>query len=344
MKRYEQLSLEERYQIYVGKKSGWSQAAIARFMARDPSTISREVRRNQYPHDVLGQGAHYRPQHAQTMALQRRIDKGRTARLIQGELKTLVEKKLCLGWSPEQITGRLWDELRISVSHETVYQHVLRDTHENNGPLRYCLRFGGYQQHRFKKSKVGQRTRERKNWLDDRPAAANDRSELGHWERDCIVGKRDGAVLLTMVDRRSRLIMVRHVERLDAKHVATATVDALKTQPGAKTLTNDNGAEFGRDEALQKRINLPIYFCDPSSPWQRGSVENVNGLIRQYVAKGSSLDNLDSRVPRALEETLNFRPRKTLGYRTPYEVHFNQRVNLMSGPLLRLGLEFSSSV
>jgi IS30 family transposase len=135
--------------------------------------------------------------------------------------------------------------------------------------------------------------------------------------------------------------MVRHVQRLETAFVGAATAEALQTQPNAKTLTNDNGTEFGRDEELQKRIKLPIYFCDPSSPWQRGSVENANGLIRQYVEKGRNLDNLPAWVPRALEETLNFRPKKTLGYRTPHEVHFNQRVNLMSGPLLRLGLEFS---
>jgi transposase, IS30 family len=342
MKRYGQLTLEERYQIYTGIKAGWSQASIARFIGRAPSTISRELRRNKYPHQITAQAEHYRPTYAHQMAQRRRDDKGRASRSIKGKLQSLVEQKLFLGWSPEQISGRLWDEQQVRISHETIYQHVLRDTHENNGPLRYCLRFAGYKQHRFKKSSVGAKTRERKNWIDDRPAAANDRAELGHWERDCIVGKHGAGALLTMVDRKSRYLLVRYVEHLDTKHVADATANALAGQRATKTLTNDNGQEFARDEALATRLQLPIYFCEPGSPWQRGSVENANGLIRQYVAKGRDIDQIPPWTPRALEETLNFRPRKTLGYRTPHEVHFKQRVNLMSGPLLRLGLEFSA--
>lgn len=340
MKTYVQLSLEERYQIYTGRKSGWSQAAIAKFIGRDAATVSRELKRNQY--SPLESDC-YRPAHAHDLTKKRRIEKGRLSRKLQGNLKKLVEGKLFLGWSPEQISGRLWTEQRIRISHETIYQHVLRDTHEHRGPLRYCLRFAGYKQHRFKKSKMAERTRERKNWLDDRPAVANERTELGHWERDCILGKRDGGALLTMVDRKSRYVMVRHVKRLDTDCVAAATADALSMQANIKTLTNDNGREFARDASLQQRLNVPIYFCDPGSPWQRGSIENVNGLIRQYVSKGSDVDKLEPWEPRALEETLNFRPRKTLGFRTPHEVHFNQSVSLMSGPLLRLGLEFSSS-
>jgi transposase, IS30 family len=341
MKRYRQLTLEERYQIFIGIKTGWSQASIARFIGRDAATVSRELRRNKYPHEVCGVPDHYRPAYAHEMAHRRRIEKGRALRCITGTLQSLVEQKLYLGWSPEQISGRLWDEQQVRISHETIYQHVLRDTHENNGPLRYCLRFAGYKQHRFKKSSVGAKTRERKNWIDDRPAAANNRTELGHWERDCIVGKHGAGALLTMVDRKSRYLLVRYVEHLDTKHVADATANALAGQRATKTLTNDNGKEFARDEALATRLQLPIYFCEPGSPWQRGSVENANGLVRQYVAKGRDIDQVPPWTPRALEETLNFRPRKTLGYRTPHEVHFNQRVNLMSGPLLRLGLEFS---
>jgi IS30 family transposase len=342
MKTYVQLTLEERYQIYTGRKTGWSQAAIAKFIGRDPATVSRELKRNRYPHTVCGQQHLYRPAYAHEMAAGRRAAKGRAERKIQGPLQSLVERKLFLGWSPEQISGRLLHELDVGLSAETIYQHVIRDTHEQRGPLRYCLRFGGYKQHRCTKSVVGQRTRERKNWLDTRPAAANERSELGHWERDCVLGKRaDGAALLTMVDRKSRYLLVRHVEHLDSTHVAKATEHALANQRYARTLTNDNGHEFARDAALQQRLQLPIYFCDPSSPWQRGSIENANGLIRQYVRKGARLDDLEPWMPRALEDTLNFRPRKTLGFRTPHEVHFDQSVNLMSGPLLRLGLEFS---
>src|SRR5688500_4685505 len=177
MKRYEQLTLEERYQISALLRLHWSRRRIARHMDRCPSTISRELRRNCVEFEKRNtKSGHYekvqeyRPSSAQKLASKRRVDKGCGDRKIQGELQQLVEQKLFLGWSPEQISGRLRDELCIRISHETIYQHVLRDTHEKRGPLRYCLRFGGYKQHRFKKSKMAERTRARKNWIDQRPA------------------------------------------------------------------------------------------------------------------------------------------------------------------------------
>jgi len=255
----------------------------------------------------------------------------------------LVEQKLRLSWSPEQISGRLRLELRVKLSHETIYQHVLRDTREH-GFLRYCLRFGGYKHHRFKKSKHAERTRLRKNWLDQRPAAANKRRELGHWERDCVLGTRGTSALLTIVDRRSRYTRIRHVRKLNTDEVAKGTIAALRPHRAlTKTITNDNGVEFQRDETLQRKLGIPIYFTEPSSPWQRGSIENLNGLVRQYIPKRTNLDSLAPWITTALEDTLNFRPRKTLGFRTPHEIHYGERVRLTSEQLMRFGLEFSSS-
>jgi transposase, IS30 family len=281
---------------------------------------------------------------AQQKATERRKDKARRQRRIRGELQTLVEQKLRLAWSPEQISGRLWLERGIRVSHETIYQHVIRDSFEQRGMLRYCLRFGGYKQHRLRKSKQGANSYKRKHHIDQRPAAANERLELGHWERDCVVGQPGGAALLTLVDRKSRFSRIRRIARLNSDHVADATVDALlEHRRVTKSVTNDNGQEFGRDEALQQRLGVPVYFCDPSSPWQRGSIENLNGLIRQFVRKHSSIDSLHSRFPKLLEDALNHRPRKTLGYRTPHELLFNKETVLMRGPMMRLGLEFTVS-
>jgi len=181
---HRQLTLEERYHIEVCFTEGLSQAEIARRLKRSASTISRELRRNEDPVTKR-----YAAARAQKQASQRRVDKGERSRKIQGALQVLIEQKLKLSWSPEQISGRLQLEAGVSISHETIYQHVLRDT-EHRGWLRYCLRFGGYKHHRFKKSRMAARTHGRKRWLEQRPVEANERSEIGHWERDCIVGTK----------------------------------------------------------------------------------------------------------------------------------------------------------
>jgi transposase, IS30 family len=334
---YKQLTLDERYQIQALLRMETSRAEIARRLGRHRSTITREIQRNSDPGLVVP----YRAPGAARRAQRRRITKGALARKIRGPLRKLIEQKLRLSWSPEQISGRLWLEKGIRISHETIYQHVLRDA-KTLGFLRYCLRFTGTKQHRLRKSRRGERTRMRKNWIAQRPAAANQRTELGHWERDCLLGKRGGSALLTLVDRRSRLTLVRHVPTVNERRVATATRLALRPHRKlTKTLTNDNGVEFQRDQTLQQQLGIPIYFTEPSSPWQRGSIENTNGLIRQYVKKNTSLDRSPPWLAAALEETLNFRPRKILGFRTPHEIFFGCRVRLTREPLMRLGLEFN---
>lgn len=341
--KYQQLTLDERYQIGALLKQGKSYAEIARQLGRHPTTIGREVKRNANDWDMSSML--YLPSRAAQQSKRRREETAAQRRKIQGELQLLVEQKLKLSWSPEHIAGRLWLECGIRISHETIYQHVLRDTHEHKGMLRYCLRFGGYRQgySRFKKSRCAEKTRNRKNGIAARPTAANERTELGHWERDCVLGKRGGAALVTFIDRRSRFVKLRHVARVDTEHVAAATTDALKGEP-TKSITNDNGVEFQRDAELQLALRTKIYFCDPASPWQRGTVENANGLIRQYARKGTSFENMNSEYPRQIEETLNHRPRKILGYRTPHEVFFDEELALMTDPkLLRFGLEFSAS-
>ncbi|MBK9071159.1 MAG: IS30 family transposase [Myxococcales bacterium] len=333
------LTLDERYQIQAMAKNRESQAAIARALGRSPSTISRELQRNVIP----AEPRQYLARRAAQMTQRRRVAKGAASRKIQGELAQLVEQKLRLGWSPEQIAGRLASELAVQVSHETIYQHVLRDNalpYAESKRLRYCLRWHGYKHHRFRKSRMSERTRARKNWIKDRPQAANKRTETGHWERDLLLGKRGHSALLTIIDRKSRYLLVEHVLRVGSAEVAEATVKALRPHQGVtKTMTNDNGAEFQRDAKLQTKLGIPIFFTEPAAPWQRGSIENANGLIRQYLPKGADLDQIQRYMPEALEHALNFRPRKILDYRVPHEVFFNQELNLMTGDLMRFGIE-----
>ena len=335
MRSYEQLSLDERYQIQTLLKQRTRTIDIARALGRSPSTISREIQRN----TVVDATHPYLAARAHKLTHGRRVEKGAAQRKIQGELQEIVESKLRLSWSPEQIAARLRAETNTKLTAETIYQHILRDS-KALGFYRYTLRYGGYKHHRFKKSKHAERTKARRNSVHDRPASANDRTELGHWERDTLLGKRGEAALLTLVDRKSRYVRIEYLPKLNAEAAAAGTIQALKGLP-LRSMTNDNGVEFQRDEEFQKKLGVKVYFCDPSSPWQRGSVENVNGLARQYVAKGQSLADLTPIAPLAVENTLNFRPRKVLGYKTPYEVMFNKTINLIGDSSMHFGLEFS---
>ena len=337
MRTYKQLSLDERYQIQTRVALGENAPSIAVALLRSPSTIYREIERNSKPSATFP----YLAARAQASTRERRVRKGEGQRKIQGELRQVVEDKLRLGWSPDEISRRLNKEKRIRLSHETIYQHVIRDS-KRLGFYRYCLRHGGYTHSRFKKSRVAEKTRSRKNWIHDRPVAANDRSEVGHWERDTIVGRRGGSALLTLVERVSRYTKVVHVASLESEVVSQATVQALAGLP-LRSITNDNGREFCNEQSLQAKLGIKIYYCDPSSPWQRGTVENTNGLIRQYLKKGTDLDALSRVGPRALEDSLNHRPRKVLGYRTPHEVLFNQNHQLIGNDAMHFGLEFSWS-
>jgi IS30 family transposase len=333
--RYRQLTPKERYQIQTMLGLRYSPRFIALHLCRHKSTIWREIRRNRAK-------IYYCAERAARLTHQRRLEKGRRSRKIRGWLKRLVETKLRLSWSPEQISGRLRVERRIRISHETIYQHVIRDA-KAKGTLRYCLRFGGYKHHRCKKSKVGELSRRRRKWIDQRPAEANLRSENGHWERDLVEGKRGSAALLTIVDRRSRFTRLRWIERSSSEVVAAQTASALAPYALVnKTVTNDNGHEFQQPKALETKLGVDVFFTEPSSPWQRGTVENTNGLVRQYFPKRTNLETYPRWAPRAIEETLNHRPRKTLRYRTPYEIFFGRKLSLLSGRLLHFGLEFTS--
>jgi IS30 family transposase len=334
MTTYRQLTLDERYQIQELVKLKYGPTEIARLMARHPSTISRELKRNSDSRCVHP----YVANRAMRFAHQRRIAKGKSERKIQGELQYVVESLLHQGWSPEQISGRVRLERGETLAFETIYQHVLRDA----TGLRKLLRRAGSQHRRFKWLKFPTARERWKKLLEDRPAAANERSELGHWERDLIVsGEGDPTALLTIVDRRSRLTLVRHVPNKECAVVAAATADALAPFGQLnRTITNDNGVEFQRGADLEKRLGVSIYFTAPASPWQRGSVENTNGLIRQFVPKRANLRLIREADTIAIEETLNHRPRKALGFRTPYEAFYGKLTSLVK-PRLHFGLKFS---
>ena len=343
MRTYRQLSLDERYQIQtlVGLKQ--NVASIAASLGRHPSTIYRELLRNSAPIPPCqltdrNPTAKYYALPADRKTRRRRIAKGAGQRKVTGELQELVENKLRLSWSPEQISARMKAELGVTISHETIYQHILRNR-ETLWFYRHCLRRAGGKRHRPKTSRIMAVKRGR---IEDRPAEANERTEIGHWERDCLLGKKGESAFLTLIDRKSRYVRLAHVRNVTSKAIDGATLDALK-DVSVKTMTNDNGVEFQGAYIERNKSAIPVYYCNPHSPWERGSVENVNGLLRQYFAKGYDFDSLPSWAPFAVENTLNFRPRKVLGYKTPHEVFHNTTIQLMKDPAMHFGLEFSVS-
>lgn len=314
MKRYSQLTREQRYQIYVLKKAGLSQSRIAALIEVHKSTISRELRRNR------GQRG-YRPRQAHLLTQTRR--QGKYSSRIAPETWQLVEAKLRLEWSPDQITGWLRLTGRPTVSHERIYQYVLADK-TAGGKLYQHLRC---QKQRKKRYGV----RERRGQLPDRvsiesrPAIVETRSRLGDWELDTIIGKGHQQALVSLTERKARLSLIAKVERKTAAHVSSAIVRLLR--PHAQkvlTLTADNGKEFAEHKDIAKSLETDFYFAHPYASWERGTNENMNGLIRQYFPKHRDLRTVTHEEIQMAMNRLNNRPRKCLGYRTPNEVFFGK--------------------
>jgi IS30 family transposase len=336
MKGYHQLTREQRYQLAAVLANGFQPHVAARTLGLHPSTVSRELARNG---SVVDGRLVYCAKTAQQQTEQRRIDKGAASRKIRGELQALVETKLRLGWSPEQIAGRLKRERNLRLSHETIYRHVIRDALQR-GTLRYALRHGGYGYRRLRKTRYIRLPRSPRRSIVERPAHVEQRRQIGHWERDLVHSKQTGPAILVMAERASRYTLLRWLDRVTLGAVADSTATALA--PFAlSSMTNDNGPEFNGAPELETRLGAPIFFTDPGAPWQRGTVENTAGLIRQYFPKRSAVAQEHRWLALAVQHTLNTRPRKCLGYRTPHEVFFRQPLTLFSRPWLRFGLEIS---
>ncbi len=230
-----------------------------------------------------------------------------------------IEDKIRLGWSAEQISGRLKQE-NISISHETIYQHISKDK-KNGGSLYLHLRCQKKRKKRYGTASHDKRGQiPNKVSIDKRPAIVDEKNRIGDWEGDLIIGKNHKKALLTLTDRKSKLVKIVKIDSKKADVVENAVSAALK---GVRifTLTFDNGKEFTNHENMSKRIEAKIYFAHPYSSYERGLNENTNGLIRQYFKKGSSFENITDQKVKEVENILNNRPRKTLGYCTPMEIY-----------------------
>ncbi len=313
------LSLSEREEIAVGLAAGDSVRVIAGRLGRSASTVSREVTRNSRGR------RYYRAVAAQGQA-QHRARRPKTAKLAgNAVLRAHVQKKLELRWSPEQISVMLEhefpDDAGMRVSHETIYQSIYV---QGRGALRRelaaCLRTGRAVR------KPRRREGERRGripgmvMISERPAEAEDRAVPGHWEGDLILGAAGKSAIGTLVERSSRFVLLLHLpDGHGADQVAEAMTGAMSGLPDAirRSLTWDQGKEMSGHAQVTAGTGLDIYFCDPHSPWQRGSNENTNGLLRQYFPKGTSLAGHSREHLQAVAGELNSRPRKTLGWKTP---------------------------
>lgn len=320
MRGYTQLTLNERYQIHALLKAGHCPSEIAFLLGRHKSTISRELARN------TGHWG-YRPQQAQQRALQRQ--RGKVRPRFAGPHWSIVTALLHADWSPEQIAGRLRYEHDIRVSHTWIYRFI-QANHRTGGLLHRQLR--GRRRFRKRRGSADRRGRLCHTVsIDQRPAIVAQRRRLGDWEADTISGPRHQGHLVTLVERKSGLLRLAVAGRRNAETVCSALTQCLAPlQDTVHTITCDHGREFAYHERFAKALRARVYFAHPYAAWERGSNENTNGLIRHYFPKHQSLLGLNKKQLRFVEDRLNHRPRKRLGWKTPHEVFFKTQSQLVA--------------
>ena len=317
--RYHQITPEERYRLAAlrTQRPSLSNAEIARQLGRHPSTIGRELRRNAAMHD----GA-YRPSKAQERT------NGRRSRTRRGSVFTarqwmLVEDLLVEGWSPEQISGRLRRDGTLRISYETIYKYIWTEKHAG-GYLHLCLR------QRTKKHRKRYATTERrgrlagKRHISERPRVVEERRQIGHWEIDTVHGSGRDSVA-TIVERVSGFTLIGKLPNVTACALNDRVLRLLR-RPARnrrlifKTFTADNGTEFHSHLEIERKTGVRFYFATPYHSWERGTNENTNGLIRQFLPKRTSMASLTQTDCNEIAQRLNDRPRKRLGFATPAEI------------------------
>lgn len=323
MKHYYHLSLAEREEVSRGLAAGRSLRILAGELGRNPSTLSREITRN----SCYG-GLCYRAHTAEKVARARAGTPRRKRKLsCDPWLKRFVYRRLRLDWSPQQIAQRLSadypQEMERHLSHETIYAslYVLP-----RGTLKQELLSHLRRRHRRRRKRglIHARRGQIANMVSihERPQEIETRLVPGHWEGDLLIGKNRQSALGVLVERSARLTLLARVNGKSAVEVRGAFRRAFKALPAdlTKTLTYDRGKEMAQHEKLTRQTKVQVYFCDPQSPWQRGTNENTNGLLRQYFPKGTDFNGISGWDIRRAMQRLNTRPRKSLDWRTPLEV------------------------
>lgn len=310
---YSRLCKEHREVIYRMNKAGNSQRLIAEVIGFSQSTVSKELRRN------CGLRS-YRPKQAHFLSVCRRANKSTRAPIIAGALQLEIERRLHLKHSPEQISIALKLEGK-GVSHESIYSHI-RSDRAMGGRLYLQLRINGKRRYRRRagnrRSKIPNRV-----CIESRPAIVASRKRYGDWEVDLIEGARGSGYLVSLYERKSRLGLLKKLSVKSKEKTAEAIIDCLQGYR-VKTITYDNGLEFAGHQVVSEKLQAKGYFCKPYHSWEKGGVENYNGLVRQYFPKGSDFSLLKDKQIKDVQQEINQRPRKILSGKSPEQ--FNHKV------------------
>jgi IS30 family transposase len=315
MPKYRQITSHERYVIAALKKRKLSLSEIARHIGRSPSTISREIRRN------LSSQGRYTPTKADSYAVARRRRSRRNTHFSADDW-VLVEHLIGLDWSPEQVSGWLRLHEVLSISYETIYLRVWHDK-RTGGDLWTHMRQATKRRRKRYRSHDSRGRLAGKRHISERPPEVEGRLVPGHWEGDTIMGDSHGThSALTLVERKTGYLQMGKLERHCAADATARIIELIDRQPARfKTITADNGTEFHSYRQIEEATGVEFYFATPHHSWERGTNENTNGLIRQYLPKRTSMAQVTQADLDEIAAKLNSRPRKRLGYRTPEECH-----------------------
>lgn len=333
MSHYKHLTIEERESLYLMRGQGKGVRAIARELGRAASTISRELARNKKSHRP------YRPSAAQRRYETCRKSCGRKPVLADEDKREVVRRLIeDLTWSPEQVQHRLKLESHsLQISYATIYRAIHAGIFDQKGKyLRKRDRFTRFLRRKGKKRKKnGAENKQGKiqvrYTIHQRPSQADDRSELGHWEADTVAGKRGTGCILTLTDRKSRFLLAKRIPSPAAEPAKTAMLELLFPLPDAlrKSVTPDRGHEFAAYQQVEDALpGLTFFFADPASPWQRGTNENTNGLLRERFPKYSDFSSFSDPDLFLFVALLNSRPRKSLNWRSPLEIFSSSLLHL----------------
>lgn len=322
--KYKHLTIQERETIQLMLWEKKSIRMIAKTINRSTSSISREVNKNYVPH-----GKRYLPRVAHKRALEKRKSRGRKDRLKNEEVRNYVITHLKKKWSPEQISGRMQSDINQTISHEAIYQYIYNQIHRNGyGLLKPNCEDMRIYLRRKRKRRVSKGARRcqrvfkpKGTIIDERPAIVEKRERLGDWESDSVESKDYKPGINTLVERQTGLVFISKLNNKTSRATTTAIVSRLMPLPlkAKQTITFDNGTENSNWSELERKTGIKTFFCHAYHSWERGTNENTNGLIRDYFPKKTDFSKIPEEEIKKVEDDLNARPRKRLGYKTPLE-------------------------